>query len=341
MVIKISNLDLQRMLGSTNKFPRWAIAAKFSSEEALTQVNKIELQIGRTGAITPVARLKPINIGGVIVSNATLHNFDEIVRKDIRVNDFVWVKRAGDVIPYVSKVDIGKRKKSSIKFVVPKKCLCGSKIIKIKDEAVQRCSARSSQCKYQNLESFKHFVSKKAMNIDGLGERLIERFINLNLLSNKIDIYKLENYKDKIIKLEGFGEKSYLNLIDSINKSKNTTLSRYLYSLGLRYLGENNSELISLYLKNKIRFKNFIKSRKLRDQLENIDGLGDKAITSFINYFSNKSNLEESFAILDMLEINEIDVNQISLNKSILFTGTLQKMSRDRAKELAKKRDIK
>ena len=132
MVIKISNLDLQRMLGSTNKFPRWAIAAKFSSEEALTQVNKIELQIGRTGAITPVARLKPINIGGVIVSNATLHNFDEIIRKDIRINDFVWVKRAGDVIPYVSKVDKGKRRTSSRKFEIPKRCLCGSKIIKLK-----------------------------------------------------------------------------------------------------------------------------------------------------------------------------------------------------------------
>ena len=201
MVIKINDLDLQRMLGSTNKFPRWAIAAKFSSEEALTQVEKIELQIGRTGAITPVARLKPINIGGVIVSNATLHNFDEIIRKDIRINDFVWVKRAGDVIPYVSKVDIEKRKKSNKKFVIPKKCLCGSKIIKIEDEAVQRCSAGKNKCKYQNLESFKHFVSKKAMNIDGLGEKLIEKFISLNLISNKLDIYKLENHKDKIIKL--------------------------------------------------------------------------------------------------------------------------------------------
>ncbi len=341
MVIKISDLDLQRMLGSTNKFPRWAIAAKFSSEEALTQVKKIELQIGRTGAITPVARLKPINIGGVIVSNATLHNFDEIIRKDIRIDDFVWVKRAGDVIPYVTKVDIKKRKKTNKVFNVPKKCLCGSKIIKVDSEAVQRCSATKSQCKYQNLESFKHFVSKKAMNIDGLGEKLIEKFINLNLISNKIDIYKLENHKDKIVKLEGFGEKSFLNLIDSINKSKVTTLSRYLFSLGLRYLGENNSELISLYFKNKTRFKNFIQSKKLREQLENIDGLGEKAINSFITFFSNKSNFTESFAILDMIEIREIEDNKINLNKSILFTGTLKKMSRDRAKELAKKKGYK
>ena len=341
MVIKINDLNLQRMLGNTNKFPRWAIAAKFSSEEALTQVEKIELQIGRTGAITPVARLKPINIGGVIVSNATLHNFDEIIRKDIRVHDFVWVKRAGDVIPYVSKVHLEKRKKSNIKFDIPKNCLCGSKIIKIEDEAVQRCSAGKNKCKYQNLESFKHFVSKKAMNIDGLGEKLIEKFIKLNLISNKIDIYKLENHKDKIVKLEGFGEKSFFNLIGSINKSKITSLSRFLFSLGLRYLGENNSELISLYFKNKIRFKNFIQSKDLRQQLENIDGLGEKAINSFVNYFSNKSNLKEAFAILDAIEIREIEDSNISLNKSILFTGTLQKMSRDRAKELAKKKGYK
>ncbi len=341
MVIKINDLDLQNMLGSTNKFPRWAIAAKFSSEEALTQVEKIELQIGRTGAITPVARLKPINIGGVIVSNATLHNFDEITRKDIRINDFVWVKRAGDVIPYVSKVDIERRKKSSDEYVIPKKCLCGSKIIKIKGEAVQRCSARKNQCKYQNLESFKHFVSKKAMNIDGLGAKLIEKFISLNLISNKFDIYKLENHKDRIIKLEGFGEKSFINLIESINKSKLTTLSRYLFSLGLRYLGENNSELISSYFKNKTRFKDIIQSKMLREELENIDGLGEKAISSFIDYFTDKSNLDESLTILDIIEIKEIADDKLSLNKSILFTGTLQKMSRDRAKELAKKKGYK
>ncbi len=341
MVIKISGLDLQRMLGNTNKFPRWAIAAKFSSEEALTQIKKIELQIGRTGAITPVARLKPINIGGVIVSNATLHNFDEIIRKDIRIGDFVWVKRAGDVIPYVSKVDIEKRKNSNKKFNIPKKCLCGNKIIKIKGEAVQRCSVGKNQCKYQNLETLKHFVSKKAMNIDGLGEKLIEKFVSLNLISEKHDIYELENHKDKIIKLDGFGEKSFLNLIESINKSKITSLSRYLFSLGLRYLGENNSELISLYFKNKTRFKNFIQSKKLREQLENIDGLGEKAINSFINYFSNEGNLKESFAILDIIKIEEIESNYESLNKSILFTGTLKKMSRDRAKELAKKKGYK
>ncbi len=341
MVIKISSLNLQRMLRNTNKFPRWAIAAKFSSEEALTQVKKIELQIGRTGAITPVARLKPINIGGVIVSNATLHNFDEIIRKDIRIEDFVWVKRAGDVIPYVSKVDIEKRKNSNKKFNIPKKCLCGHKIIKIKGEAVQRCSVGKNKCKYQNLETLKHFVSKKAMNIDGLGEKLIEKFVSLNLISNKYDIYELENHKDKIIKLDGFGEKSFLNLIESINNSKITSLSRYLFSLGLRYLGENNSELISLNFKNKTRFKKFIQSKKLREQLENIDGLGEKAINSFINYFSNEVNLKESFAILDIIEIEEIESNYESLNKNILFTGTLQKMSRDRAKELAKKKGYK
>ena len=225
--------------------------------------------------------------------------------------------------------------------MIPKNCLCGSEIIKIKDEAVQRCSAGKNKCKYQNLESLKHFVSKKAMNIDGLGEKLIEKFINLNLISSKLDIYKLENHKDQIIKLEGFGEKSYLNLIESINKSKITSLSRYLISLGLRYLGENNSELISMYFKNKTRFKNFIQSKKLREKLENIDGLGEKAISSFVNYFSNKANIDESFEILDIIEIIENEDSKASLNKSILFTGTLQKLSRDRAKELAKKKGYK
>ena len=341
LVIKISNLELQTMLGSTNKFPRWAIAAKFSSEEALTQVEKIELQIGRTGAITPVARLKPINIGGVMVSNATLHNFDEIIRKDIRNYDFVWVKRAGDVIPYVSRVDLDKRDKTNKKYVIPDKCLCGSKIIKIEGEAVQRCSVDRNRCKYQKLESLKHFVSKKAMNIDGLGEKLVEKFIKLNFINDNADIYKLQDHKNKIIKLEGFGEKSFLNLIDSINKSKITSLSRYLFSLGLRYLGENNSELLSLHFKNKKKFKSFIQSKNLRKPLENIDGLGEKAINSFVNYFSDKKNIEKSFEILDIIEIEEIKDFKISLNKSILFTGTLQKISRDRAKELAKKKGYK
>ena len=341
LVIKISNLELQTMLGSTNKSPRWAIAAKFSSEEALTQVEKIELQIGRTGAITPVARLTPINIGGVMVSNATLHNFDEIIRKDIRDYDFVWVKRAGDVIPYVSRVDLDKRDKTNKRYVIPNKCLCGSKIIKIKGEAVQRCSVDRNKCKYQKLELFKHFVSKKAMNIDGLGEKLVEKIIKLNFISNKADIYKLQVHKNKIIKLEGFGEKSFFNLIDSINKSKITSLSRYLFSLGLRYLGENNSELLSLHFKNKKNFKSFIRSKNLREPLENIDGLGEKAINSFVNYFSDKKNVEESFEILDIIEIEEIKDFKISLNKSILFTGTLQKISRDRAKELAKKKGYK
>ena len=179
------------------------------------------------------------------------------------------------------------------------------------------------------------------MNIDGLGEKLIEKFIKLNFITNKVDIYKLQVHKNKIVKLEGFGEKSFYNLIDSINKSKITSLSRYLFSLGLRYLGENNSELLSLYFKNKNRFKSFIQSKNLRELLENIDGLGEKAISSFVNHFSDKKNIKESFEILDIIEIEEIKDLKINLNKSILFTGTLQKISRDRAKVLAKKKGYK
>ena len=166
------------------------------------------------------------------------------------------------------------------------------------------------------------------MNIEGLGEKLIEKFINLKLISNRSDIYRLENHKDRIVNLEGFGEKSFFNLIDSINKSKITSLSRYLYSLGLRYLGENNSELISLYFKNKTRFKNFIRSKSLREQLENIDGLGEKFMPSFINYFSDKSNLEESFAILDVIEIERIEDNITGLNKSICLLELFKNVKR-------------
>ena len=173
MVIKVNNIEDQNELGNTSKYPRWALAAKFNAEKALTKVLKIDLQVGRTGAITPVARLSPINIGGVMVSNATLHNFDEIKKKDIRINDSVWIKRAGDVIPYISEVDMTQRKKTNKEFKIPNKCPCGKfQIIKLENEAVQRCNG-GAECPYQYIESLKHFVSKKAMNIDGLGEKQI------------------------------------------------------------------------------------------------------------------------------------------------------------------------
>ncbi len=341
MVIKINDINTQNMLGNTSKYPRWAVAAKFSSEKALSRIRDIDLQVGRTGAITPVARLDPINIGGVIVSNATLHNFDEIKRKDIRINDYVWVKRAGDVIPYVSDVELSKRERINKKFKVPNLCPCKEfPIIKNQNETVQRCNG-GNKCKFQKKENFKHYVSKKAMNIDGLGEKQIEKFIELGILDNKSDIYNIESYSKKIINLDGYGEKSFQNLVSSINESKNTTLTRYLYSLGLRYVGENNSELLAQFFQSKNSFKNLINSKNLEIDLSNIDGLGNKAVESFINFFNNNKNKSEAFKIIDFLNIKTIEVQKNLKNKTILFTGTLKTLSRDRAKELAKKSGFK
>ncbi len=341
MVIKVNNIKDQIDLGNTSKYPRWALAAKFDAEKALTKVLNIDLQVGRTGAITPVARLNPINIGGVMVSNATLHNFDEIKKKDIRINDSVWVKRAGDVIPYISKVEKTKRTKNSLVFKIPTYCLCGKfKIIKTEGETVQRCGG-GIKCTYQYIESLKHFVSKKAMNIDGLGDKQIEKFIELKFISRKLDIYYLSNFQKEITDLEGFGLKSYENLIQSIEKSKKTTLSRFLFSLGLRYVGENNSELLANYFQSTENFKKLIKSKNLYLELENIDGLGTKASNSFIEYFKNKDYLSESISILNLLDIEIIKDNNSLSNESILFTGTLNELSRDRAKDLAKKKGFK
>ncbi len=341
MVVKINEINTQNMLGNTSKYPRWSIAAKFSSEKALSKVKAIDIQVGRTGAITPVARLNPINIGGVVVSNATLHNFDEIKKKDIRVNDYVWVKRAGDVIPYVEKVDLTKRENGSKKFIIPNLCPCGDfPIVKNNDETVLRCSG-GNECILQKKESFNHFVSKKGMNIEGLGEKQIEKFIELGILDNRGDIYKIKKYRDKIINLEGYGEKSFDNLINSINNSRITTLARYFYALGFRYVGENNSELLSHFFQSKDFFIKKINSNNLIDDLGNIDGLGLKAVESLIKFFYDKKNKIEAFEILKHLTIEENKQINKSNSKTILFTGTLETLSRDRAKELAKKYGFK
>ncbi len=341
MVVKINEISTQKMLSSTSKYPRWAIAAKFSSEKALSQIKDIDLQVGRTGAITPVARLSPINIGGVIVSNASLHNFDEMKKKDIRINDYVWVKRAGDVIPYIEGVDLSKRENGNKKFIIPSICPCGDfPIVKNDNETVLRCSG-GNKCNLQKKETFNHFVSKKGMNIEGLGEKQIEKFIELGILVNRKDIYYIQRHRETIINLDGYGEKSFNNLINSINKSKNTTLSRYLYSLGFRYVGENNSDLLAQFFQSKETFIKKINSKDLVNDLANIDGLGLKAIESLIKYFNDKENKNEAFKIIELLNIEPIKSKNKSNNKTILFTGTLETLSRDRAKELAKNHGFK
>ena len=228
IVTKINEIEIQDRLGITSKYPRWAIASKFDSNKALTKIESIDFQVGRTGALTPVARLETINVGGVMVSNATLHNFEELERKDVRVGDYVWVERAGDVIPYVNRVEIKKRTNDLRKYEIPKFCLCGNKVILNKNESVLRCSGEE-KCIYQFQENLIHFVSRKAFNIEGLGKKIILKFIELGLVKNRLDIFKIESYKNLIIELEGFGIKSFENTIQSINKSKNIMLDKFIY----------------------------------------------------------------------------------------------------------------
>ena len=334
VVFKIDDYNLQKRLGYVGKNPRWAIALKFSAEKSTTKINKIDFQVGRTGAITPVARLEPVNIGGVLVSNATLHNFDEIEKKDVRVGDTVQIQRAGDVIPQILKV-IKKNEKRNKLILPPTKCpICGSKTLKEKDEAVIRCS-NSNFCKDQILGSIIHFVSKKSLNIEGLGEKQIKQLYSLKIIKNTLDIFTLDNFKEKIVDLDGWGSLSYRNLVDSINSSKSVDLDKFIYSLGIRYVGENISLLLS---KEFGSISSFINSTQNKDKLLNIDGLGPKAIESILEYFKNDRNHKLVINLKNILKIknyNKPKSTSLISNKNIVFTGSLLKLSRDEAKHQA------
>ena len=341
IVYKINNFSLQKRLGNVANAPRWAIAHKFSANKGVSKILDIDIQIGRTGALTPVAKIKPINIGGVVVSNATLHNEDEIIRKDIRVNDIVEVERAGDVIPHIVSVDLKKRLSKSSKFVFPTKCpSCGSKTIKEfnnttkKKDAVRRCSSEGFECEKVSIEKLKHFVSKEAFNIDGFGKKIVQKFWDLNLIKLPQDIFKLDF--TKIEKLEGWGKLSVANLRYSIEEKKNISFERFIYSLGIRHIGLENAKLISKYLKNSSNFISLSKKENYKDLL-NIDGIGETQINSIKNFFENKINIKIIKELNEILKIQknaEIKKDGILADKSFLLTGKLDGMSRAEAKSL-------
>ena len=270
IVYKVNNFDFQERLGSTSNSPRWAIAYKFSSVKASSKINNIVIQVGRTGAITPVAKINPVTVGGVVVSNATLHNEDEINRKDIRVGDIVTIQRAGDVIPQVVSVDTSKRNKNSKKFIFPNKCLCGfttKKEISMttkKIDSVRRCT-RGYECNYTAKEKLKHIVSKDAFDIEGLGKKVIDNFWKLKFIKEPGDIFNL-SYK-KIEKLEGWGELSIKNLKNAINKSKNIVLDRFIYSIGIRHIGQENAKILANFFKNSQNFSELFTSKKIIEKI--------------------------------------------------------------------------
>ena len=343
LVYKVNDLSLQSRLGFTSNAPRWAIAHKFSADSADTKITNIEIQVGRTGALTPVAKVSPVNIGGVVVSNATLHNEDEINRKDIRIGDIVKIERAGDVIPHVIQVDKNKRDKNSKLFNFPKKCpSCGSKTTKEfnnatkKYDAVRRCTNDGFGCERIAIEKLKHFISKEALNIDGLGKKVIEKFWQLSLIKKPQDIFNL-NY-DKIKSLEGWGETSVNNLKKSIENSKNTSLERLIFSLGIRHIGIENAKLISDNVKYLSTFIGLVKNKDF-DKLLNIDGIGETQINSLRAYFSNQVNLKILSELNNKLKIRTIisDKNGILKNKTFMFTGKLDGISRAEAKSMIEK----
>ena len=341
IVYKINDFALQKRLGYVANAPRWAIAHKFSSNKAVSKIIDIDIQIGRTGALTPVAKIKPINIGGVLVSNATLHNEDEIIRKDIRIGDMVTLERAGDVIPHILSVDIKKRSLKSKRFVFPQNCpSCGSKTIKEfnkvtkKVDAVRRCSSEGYYCNKISIEKLKHFVSKEAFNIDGLGKKIVEEFCRLKLIKFPQDIFKL-NYQ-KIEKLEGWGRLSVENLKYSVNQKKNISLERFIFALGIRHIGLENAKLLSKYFISFLNFKNLSKNKNFNDLL-NIDGIGETQVSSIKVFFENEINIKVLNELEKVLVIKDATTNQndgLLKDKSFLVTGKLKGISRAEVKSL-------
>ncbi len=344
LVYKVNDLELQSRLGNTSNSPRWAIAYKFSSEKATTKIKNIVIQVGRTGAITPVAKVQPVTVGGVVVSNATLHNEDEINRKDIRIGDTITVQRAGDVIPQVVSVDKSKRDNKSIKYIFPDKCLCGSKTYKEvsastkKKDAVRRC-IKGYDCDFTAREKLKHIVSKEAFNIDGLGKKVIDQLWDLKIISKPSDIFKL-NY-NKIRVLDGWGELSIKNLKNAVDKAKSISLDRFIYSIGIRHVGQENAKILSGFFVSIEKFSLLFiqnKRKEILDNLVDLDGMGETQIKSIDSFFSNNKNIEVVKSLAEVLKIknfkNLVKKGKFS-NKNLMFTGGFKKISRSEAKVLA------
>jgi len=341
LVYKINNKTLQERLGNLARAPRWAIAHKLPAEVVETTLINIETQVGRTGALTPVGKLKPIRVGGVLVSNVSLHNEDEISRKDIRIGDTIKIQRAGDVIPQVIGVVKEKRVQGSNVYSAPKHCpSCNSITSKHDGEAVRRCLS-GINCPAQTVEKLKHFVSKNAFNIDGLGEKLIEMLFKEGLVKDFADIFAIEHHKESLENKVGLGKLSVSNLLVSIESKKEITFDKFIYALGIRQVGETNSKLLAL---NYNTFENFRNEMvKAQDKTSNsfrklvsIDQIGESIAEDLVLYFNTNSNLfifDKLLNYINILNLKRTSVVSPYTDKVIVLTGTLNSMSRDEAKQ--------
>ena len=330
IVIKVNSLELQNKLGTKARSPRWALAYKFEAPQSVTRITDITLSVGRTGAVTPVAIMEPVKIGGVTVSRATLHNEDEIRKKDIRIGDWVIVRRAGDVIPEVVKPLKERRTGKEKKFVMPKTCpVCGSKLVKKEGEAVWRCP--NPDCFPRLVRQIAHFASKNAMDIDGLGEKVAEQLVSAGLVKDLADIYYLK--LSDLLSLERFGEKSAKNLLNAIEASKKTTLARFIYGLGIRHVGEVTAQLLADHFRSIEKLANATK-----EELEAIEGIGPEVASSIVSWFRDKKNREMLKRLLEAgIEFTDLSTpsekEKKLEGKTFLFTGALEHMTRSEASD--------
>lgn len=330
VVLKVDKLSDEKKLGFTSRVPRWGIAYKFPAEEVLTTLKEIKFTVGRTGKITPNAIFSPVHVDGSIVTKATLHNSDYCLDKDVRIGDIISIRKAGDVIPEVVEVKLDRRKENSIPFKMIENCpMCNEKLVR--KDANHYCN--NDNCSSRKIESLIHFASRDAMYIEGFGDRIVEDFYNMNYLKNIDDFYNLYKYKDELKSLEGFGEKSIENLLNSIEKSKSNSLERLIFALGIRYVGKKTAKILSIYYKT---MDNLIEAEY--DELKSINDIGEIIAKSIVDYFKDEKNINLINRLKD-LNINmrytgmDINTKNDKINgKTFVITGTLSK-PRDEIKE--------
>ena len=330
VVFKVDDLYLQQRLGFVSRAPRWAIAHKFPAQQEMTTVEGIEIQVGRTGALTPVARLTPVFVGGVTVSNATLHNQDEIDRKDIRISDTVIVRRAGDVIPEVVQVVLSKRKEKSKPFILPNRCpICDSEALRLEGEVILRCTG-GLYCPAQRKEAIKHFVSRKGIDVDGLGDKIIEQLVDKALVDDPADLFSLK--VEQLSALERMGDKSAENLVNAIDLAKNTKFSRFLYSLGIREVGETTARSLANYFLTLDALKEA--DEEVLIEIEDVGPIVARSIVTFFHQTHNQEIIERLLMAGLVWPIEQQQVtNTLLSGKIVVLTGTLEELSRSEAKE--------
>jgi DNA ligase (NAD+) len=342
LVYKVNDLALRERLSIVGRAPRWAIAHKFPAEQAKTVLENIEIQVGRTGTLTPVARLKPITVGGVVVSNATLHNEDEIARKDVRIGDTVVVQRAGDVIPQVVEVDLSKRPKNARPYKFPDHCpVCGSLAVREDGEVARRCTG-GLMCEAQLVERLRHFVSRGAMDIEGLGEKQITAFWEDGLIKDVVDIFHLHKKANEIEAREGWGKKSLENLLSAIETARDVALNKFIFALGIRHVGDITAKLLARqygsYQAWTAAMEKLPKSEEVRGELDLIDGIGPTVVEALTDFFREPHNVKivhELGKILRIRDAEAVAADSPVSDKTVVFTGSLAKMTRDEAKSRA------